>query len=72
MSLLFFSCCHKFVPFDVWYRGCQKNVPIEDRFSVTNPYAAILFSEQYSDNSYNIKKGRQIVSPFLFFLKPNT
>ncbi len=30
------------------YRGCQKNVPIEDRFSATNPYAAILFSEHYT------------------------
>ncbi len=34
------------------YRGCQKNVPIEDRFSATNPYATILFSEHYYDNRY--------------------
>jgi len=33
------------------YRGCQKNVPIEDRFSATNPYAAIL-SEHYYDKRY--------------------
>ena len=25
------------------YRGCQKNVPIKDRFSATNPYAASYF-----------------------------
>ena len=34
------------------YRGCQKNVPIEDRFSATNPYAAIIFSEHYYDKRY--------------------
>ena len=34
------------------YRGCQKNVPIEGRFSATNPYAAILFSEHYYDKWY--------------------
>ncbi len=34
------------------YRGCQKNVPIEDRFSAANPYAAILFSEHYYDKRY--------------------
>ena len=38
----------------VVYRGCQKNVPIKDRFSVTNPYAAILFSEHYYDKRYNV------------------
>jgi len=37
---------------DHLYRGCQKNVPIEDRFSATNPYAAILFSEHYYDKRY--------------------
>ncbi len=35
-----------------FYRGCQKNVPIEDRFSATNPYAAIIFSEHYYDKRY--------------------
>ena len=35
------------------YRGCQKNVPIEDRFSATNPYTAIIFSEHYYDKRYN-------------------
>ncbi len=35
-----------------WYRGCQKNVPIEDRFYATNPYAAILFSGHYYDKRY--------------------
>ena len=35
------------------YRGCQKNVPIEDLFSATTPYAAILFSEHYYDKRYN-------------------
>ena len=35
------------------YRGCQNNVPIEDCFSATNPYAAILFSEYYYDKRYN-------------------
>ena len=34
------------------YRGCQRNVPIEDRFSATNPYTAILFSEHYYDKRY--------------------
>ena len=34
------------------YRGCQKNVPIEDRFSATNPYTAIIFSEHYYDKRY--------------------
>ncbi len=34
------------------YRGCQKNVPIEDLFSATTPYAAILFSEPYYDKRY--------------------
>ncbi len=38
------------------YRGCQKNVPIEDRFSVTNPYAAILFSEHYYDKRYKTRR----------------
>ena len=36
------------------YRGCHKNVPIEDRFYVTNPSAAILFSEHYYDKRYNL------------------
>ena len=40
---------------DGFYRGCQKNVPIEDRFSATNPYAAILFSEHYYDKRYNFQ-----------------
>jgi len=34
------------IPGSVWigvYRGCPKNVPIEDRFSDTNPYAASYF-----------------------------
>ena len=35
-----------------FYRGCQKNVPIEDRFSATTPYAAILFSEHYYGKRY--------------------
>ncbi len=34
------------------YRVCQKNVPIEDRFSGIIPYAAILFSEHYYDKRY--------------------
>jgi hypothetical protein len=38
----------------VLYRACQKNVPIEDRFSAANPYAAILFSEHYYDKRYKI------------------
>ncbi len=37
---------------DLTYRGCQKNIPIEDYFSATNPYAAILFSEHYYDKRY--------------------
>jgi hypothetical protein len=52
------------------YRGCQKNVPIEDRFSVTNPYAAILFSEHYYDKRYNEKipvSERTIAIPFLLY-----
>ena len=36
----------------MFYRDCQKNVPIEDRFSATNPYVAILFSERYYDKRY--------------------
>ena len=36
----------------LFYRGCQKNVPIEDRFSATNPYTAIIFSEHYYDKRY--------------------
>ena len=36
------------------YRDCQKNVPIEDRFSATNPYTAIIFSEHYYDKRYNL------------------
>jgi len=36
------------------YRGCQKNVPIEDRFSATNPYTAIIFSEHYYDKRYKM------------------
>ena len=35
------------------YRDCQKNVPIEDRFSATTPYAAILISEHYYGKRYN-------------------
>ena len=38
------------------YRGCQKNVPIEDLFSATTPYAAILFSEHYYDKRYKTPK----------------
>ena len=34
------------------YRDCQKNVPIEDRFSATTPYAAILFLQRYYDKRY--------------------
>ena len=45
-----------------FYRGCQKNVPIEDRFSATNPYAAIIFSEHYYDKRYNA--GRVRKDPF--------
>jgi len=37
---------------DTIYRDCQKNVPIEDRFSATTPYAAILFSEHYYGKRY--------------------
>ena len=40
------------------YRGCQKNVPIEDLFSATTPYAAILFSEHCSDNRYKTQAGQ--------------
>jgi hypothetical protein len=36
-----------------YYRDCQKNVPIEDRFSATTPYAAILISEHYYGKRYN-------------------
>jgi hypothetical protein len=34
------------------YSGCQKNVPIAERFFCHNTYAAILFSENYYDNWY--------------------
>ena len=37
-----------------FYRGCQKNVPIEDRFSATNLYTAIIFSEHYYDKRYKM------------------
>jgi len=43
----------------MFYRGCQKNVPIEDRFSATNPYTAIIFSEHYYDKRYNWLKQRK-------------
>jgi hypothetical protein len=36
------------------YRGCQKNVPIAERFFCYNTYAAILYSEHYYDNWYNL------------------
>jgi hypothetical protein len=54
--------------YTVCYRDCQKNVPIEDRFSATTPYAAILFSERYYDNSYRpeIKK---VADKATFFIK---
>ena len=42
-----------------FYRGCQKNVPIEDRFSATNPYAAILFSEHDYDKRYKNESGKK-------------
>ncbi len=51
MHLLLFD--HKEVLSAHFYRGCQKNVPIEDRFSATNPYTAIIFSEHYYDKRYN-------------------
>ena len=35
-----------------FYRDCQKNIPIEDHFSATTPYAAILFSEHDHDKRY--------------------
>jgi hypothetical protein len=35
------------------YGGCRNNPPIEDRFSATNSYAAILFSEHYDEKRYN-------------------
>ena len=38
------------------YRGCQKNVPIEDCFFATTPYTAILFSEYYYDKRCKPKK----------------
>ena len=52
----------------VAYRGCQKNVPIEDLFSATTPYAAILFSEHYYDKRYKKTKGKPTSGwfPFLF------
>jgi hypothetical protein len=34
------------------YSGCQKNVPIVERFFCYNTYAAILYSEHYYDNWY--------------------
>ena len=45
---------------DVWLCRCRllligvvrKTVPIEDLFSPTTPYAAILFSEHYYDKRY--------------------
>ena len=40
------------------YRGCQKNVPIEDLFSAATPYAAILFSEHYYDKRYKYERKR--------------
>ncbi len=51
-----FLVCSKERQRRVLYRGCQKNVPIEDRFYATNPYAAILFSEHYYDKRYKIVK----------------
>jgi len=45
------------------YRDCQKNVPIEDRFSATTPYAAILYSEHYYGKRYKI----QVLSHALHF-----
>ena len=37
----------------LFYRACQKNVPIEDLFYATTPYATI-HSEHYYDKRYNI------------------
>jgi hypothetical protein len=37
----------------VFYSGCQKNVPIVERFFCYNTYATIIFSEHYYDNWYN-------------------
>ncbi|CAB5162373.1 hypothetical protein D3OALGB2SA_5508 [Olavius algarvensis associated proteobacterium Delta 3] len=34
--------------------GCQKNVPIDGRFFVTFPNAAILISEQVYDKRFRI------------------
>jgi len=40
------------------YRGCQKNIPVENRFSATNPYAAILFPEHIYDKRYKSNLGK--------------
>ena len=40
----------------------RNNVPIEDRFSATNPYAAIIFSEHYYDKRYNIASAIYIIT----------
>ncbi len=50
------------------YRGCQKNVPIEDRFSATNPYTAIIFSEHYYDKRYKARD-RLELTKILRFLR---
>ena len=47
---------------NVFYRGCQKNVPIEDLFSATTPYAAILFSEHYYDKRYKMMENDEAIS----------
>ncbi|MDX2446509.1 MAG: hypothetical protein QNK29_04830, partial [Desulfobacterales bacterium] len=52
------------------YRGCQKNVPIEDRFSATNPYVAILFSEHYYDKRYKIVETILFYATLSLFLRP--
>jgi len=44
------------ISLNLWYRACQKNVPIEGRFSATDPYAAILFSEHFYDKRYKTRK----------------
>ena len=41
----------------VAYSGCQKNVPIEGRFSVTTPYAAVHFPEHHYDKRYKRPRG---------------
>jgi hypothetical protein len=41
------------------YSGCQKNVPITERFFCYNTYAVILFSKNYYDKRYTYGRCRK-------------